>query len=252
LRKTIPLLLFCSSAWAAPIGNPADPSVLEEGFRIPDRCWSSLRAGMAGDFMLLKRLRPSHVSKGLGISRPEMSWRLGLCDIGWNIRERFDLHVLAGPVAFVDMRWRQDGFAYQANSGRGLFWGGSSKVIILEVENTTVGVDFHGGGIEWMKGPLLKNGAPFPKSFSSRLYYWQLAGGLSQDAGAFHPYAGAAVNHFFTIFRAPPMKRMRLRDLMAVGMYEGCTLSFGTKIYLNIEARQFFESGLSIAGELRF
>jgi len=246
------LLLGASVGFAAPIGNPSDPSILEEGIWIPDRCWSSVRAGMSGDFMLLKRLQPCRVSKGLGISRPEMKWKLAVSDLGWNIRERFDLHFLAGPVASVQFQWHQGGQEYTANSSQGLFWGASSKVVLLEVQDTTVGVDFHGGGIEWMQGPFMQNAGPDAQDFTSRLYFWQIAAGVSQNAGMFRPYAGAAMNQLTCIFHPSETKRLRFHDLLKVGMYEGCTVTLGSKVYLNIEARQIFESGLTVAGELRF
>ena len=66
------------------------------------------------------------------------------------------------------------------------------------------------------------------------------------------PYAGAAVNQFSSITRMDGVKKMRFHDLVHVGTYEGCTISFGTKIFLNVEARQFFETAISITGELRF
>ena len=202
--------------------------------------------------MLLKRLQPCRLSKGLGISRPEMKWRLAVSDIGWNIRERFDLHFLAGPIAYLQFQWLQGGHEYTANSDQGLFWGASSKVVVLEVKDTTLGVDFHGGGIEWMRGPFMQNGEPFSKDFSSRLYFWQIAAGLSQNAGMFRPYAGAALNQLTCIFHPSDEKKRRFHDLLKVGIYEGCTLTLGSRVFLNIEARQIFESGLAIAGELRF
>ena len=251
-QLTLLFLLGCSTIMAAPIGNLADPAILEEGFWISDRCWSSVRAGMAGDFLWQKRLQPCRVSRHLGVSRPEIKWKLAVSDVGWNIRERFDLHFLAGPVTSVQFQWHQGAYQYTAVSNRGLFWGASSKVILLEIQDTTIGVDFHGGGIEWLEGPLMQNGVPLPKDFSSRFYYWQMAAGLSQNIGLFRPYAGAVINQSTCIFRPFNVHKLRFHDLLKVGTFEGCSLSLGSRIFLNIEARQIFESGLTLAGELRF
>lgn len=236
---------------AAPIGNPADPSVLEEGFWIADRCWSSLRAGVTGDLLFLKRLRPCHRMHHLGICQPEMNWQLAVSDIGWNIQERFNFHFLVGPVASIGYQWRQHAVAYAATSSRGLFWGASSKLILLEAKDTTVGIDCCGGGIDWMRGPIVQNGSLLSQHFFSRLYFWQIAGGLSQNVGAFKPYAVGVVNQFSSTIRSS-LPRMRFHNLLRLGIFEGCTVSLGTKVFLNIEARQFFESGLALTGEFRF
>ena len=169
-----------------------------------------------------------------------------------NIRERFDLHFFGGPAASIQFQWQEMGSQYTANGNRGLFWGASSKVILLEVQDTTIGVDFHGGGIERIEGVFMQNAAPYRNDFKSRLYYWQVAAGLSQNTGIFRPYAGAVINQTTCIFRPPNASKIRFHDLFKVGMVEGCSLSLGSRIFINVEARQVFESGLNIAGELRF
>src|SRR5579862_7491052 len=93
--------LLIGSLSASFIGNPADPAVLEEGFWISDCSWSSVRLGISADFIHSKRMRPCRISQGMGISNVEMNWKIGVADLGWNIRERFDLHVLIGPVSSV-------------------------------------------------------------------------------------------------------------------------------------------------------
>lgn len=245
------LILF-QTAEASFVGCPSNPSILEEGFFISDRCWSNIHAAISGDFLFNKRLRTCRTSGGLGIRHSEMNWSLAVCDIGWDIRERFSFHLLAGPAASVKFRWQQRGAVFAASSNRGMFWSGSSKLIILEVQDTTLGVDFHGGGIEWMQGPLSISQVPLSSKFSSRLYFWQLAGGLCQNAGIFRPYAGAVVNQLVCIIRSPGFKKLRFHDLVQVGMVEGCAFIIGSRTFLNIEARQFFESGLTISGEIRF
>lgn len=247
------LAIFASSALGASlIGNPADPAILEEGVWISDCSWSSARAGITGDLLFEKRLRTCRVSSRAGITRPELSWKLACWDIGWNIKERFDLHLLAGPASSVTLQWQQEGVAYDACAGSGLFWGASSKLVLLEMQDTALGVDFHGGGIQWIEGPLLKNGAPESGAFSSRLYFWQLGAGISQNLGALKPYIGAATSHLVYVLNPHLGKRMRFHDFLAVGVFEGCTLSLGSRVFLNIEARQLFESGLSLSGEIRF
>lgn len=252
MKKIILPLLLARWAGASLIGNPSDPAILEEGFWISDRCFSSARAGMAGDFLFAKRLRTCRTSRNLDVSRPEMNWNLALADVGWNIRERFDLHLLTGPAAAIHYRWRVRETGYEARSHQGVFWGGSAKLALLDIRETTLGMDFHGGGIGRMEGSVLENGRPTAGDFSSRLYFWQIAAGISQAVGSLRPYVGGAVQQLSCKIHCAAFRHMRFHDLIRTGLYEGCSFNFGTKIFLNIEARQFFETGLSVAGEMRF
>jgi hypothetical protein len=233
------------------VGCPANPAILEEGFFIPDHCWSSVHAAVSGDILFNKILRPCRRSHNLNIKRPEMKWSLAVCDAIWDIRERASIHLFAGPAIDVKVRWQQMGESFCAPSSRGLFWGASSKVVVLEMKDTSLGVDFHGGGLEWARGVLSVNETPRAR-FSSRFYFWQIAAGLSQNVGIFRPYAVGVVDQMVCIVHPHGWKKRRFYERLQTGMAEGCSLTLGSRILLNVEARQFFESGLTLSGEVRF
>lgn len=197
-------------------------------------------------------MRPDRLDPDRSISKTELNWTLGLCDVGWNIKERFDFHLLAGPVSSLDLHWQEPGAFLKAAGDRGLFWGASSKLILLEMQDTTLGIDFHGGGVQWIRGALLRNGVPQPESLSSRLYFWQVAGGISQNFGFLRPYIGGVTSHLVYVLESLSNGSFRFRDFLAAGAFEGCSITLGSKVFLNIEVRQFFESGLSLSGEFRF
>ncbi len=243
---------FSSALFASWVGNPADPCVLGEGLWIKDTSFSSLRVGVNGDYLLTKRMRPARVSQKAGVSGAELSWRLISCDISWNIKERFSLGILVGSASAANVLWRQNSTFYQAPGRSGLFWGADAKLILLEMKETSLGVDARIAEIRNVEGVLLANGRAVSGEFSSRLYFWQVGVGLSQDLGFLKPYAGAVVERLTARIRAPECGSLRLRDLLLIGTYEGCSVTLGSKMFLNIEARQFFESGLSLSGELRF
>ena len=248
MKRTI--ILFCialTTVEAVSIGNPAEPALLEEGFWISDRRISSMRLGALDDLLFSKRMKPAPESSQMGISHTELNWKLLTADVGWNIRERFDLHLLVGSLFKLNFRWKQQERDFEMTARDGIFWAGSGSISILEVKNTTLGFSAQGGGIQWIHGTLSQNSTN--QSTSSRLLFWQIATGLSQNIEPLHPYIGCVVNHLFLHIFDPSL---RFQQLLGVGIYEGCTLSFGSRIFLNIEARQLFESGLSLAGELRF
>ena len=123
-----------SGVIAAPVGNPSSPAVLEEGFFISAPRWFCMKGGISGEILLNKRLTASSESQHLGISNPEVNWKLAICDIGWALHERIDLHVLAGPVGASNLHWQQKGASYNASADQGLFWGSSANVILFDVE----------------------------------------------------------------------------------------------------------------------
>lgn len=236
---------------ASPIGNLAAPSLLEEGFWIPDCSWSGIRAGVSGDILFHKRLTASHASRVRGVRGSEISGSSSWCDIIWNIRERWDVCVMAGYAHPTDLQFLLNDAAYEALGNRGTVWGGSSTFVLLEKKDTSLGVNIHAGGTSRIRGPFLQNGRPFAKDFSSHVYFWQFAAGLSQRIGVFTPYFGAVLQKFFCLVRANGFERVRFHVLCPVGLYEGCSMTLGSRVSLHLEARQFFESGLMLSGEVR-
>lgn len=98
---------------ASSVGNFADPAVLEEGFWIPDCSWASIRLGIGEDFLFDKRMSSS---------QGRLAWQLFTCDVGWNVRERWDLHLLVGPVTAVNLFWKTHGTLYETTGDQGIFW----------------------------------------------------------------------------------------------------------------------------------
>lgn len=245
----IVLAIFQSfqSVHAAYVGNPSNPAILEEGVWISDLCWSNARVGVSGDYLIQKRLRACHASH-LRHSQPEMQWVLAVGDIDWNVRERFDAKILFGAITNFELKWLQDKKKLKGNSHQGFYWGAKSSLIVLEIQDTTLGVDVHVGGINGIRGSISNT----RESFSSRFYYWQLAAGISQALRSFRPYIGGVVNHFTCIVSPKFLRKIRLHDLVKTGLYEGCSLNLGTRGLIGIEARQFFESSITFSGELRF
>lgn len=256
MRKTTLFicLIFWIPVYATFVGNPSSPAILEEGFFIPDRCWSNIRAGLIADFLFEKRLCPCGVSKHRGIHRPYMRGSTIVGLMGWNIRERFDLQLLVGPILRECQKWQQEGVAYRAKSHSGLWGGARANLILLEIRDTTLGVNGQVGGTDWMKGSLTQSKADLHQPCTNRFYFWQIAAGLSQQMVLFRPYAGGVVNHTISIIRsrAVPKHKIRLCDLVQTGLYEGCTFNLGTRIFLNVEARQFCETSFTASFEARF
>ncbi len=109
-------------------------------------------------------------------------------DIGWNMRERFEIRAFTGPAAAADLCWRHLAVLYEANGLDGILWGGAAKLVLLEIQDTTFGLDIKGGGIDGViEGPLVENGKVLPGGFSGSVRFWQIAPGISQNIGPLRP-----------------------------------------------------------------
>lgn len=243
--------LFTSSLAAVPIGNPALPSLLQEGFFIPDECWSNPQCGICGDFLLQKKMRSCRASQSLGLHKGEIWGTSEVGAIAWSIRERFNFQIELGSGRFY-WRWKQTGRNVEGQTNGGLLWSGNAKLVILEVKDTVLAADARAGGWDWMDGPANSNGSALDGKASSILRYWQIGAALTQRISLFSPYLGCAVNR--TRFKVSKLSTgtgwMHARHV--VGPFGGCSISNGAKFLFNLEWRGWFEEGISLSAQVRF
>ena len=240
------LFLFFCEASASSVGNPALPSLLDEGFCIADTSWTNPQCGVLVDCLFEKRLKSS--------SNIHQSFLSGTSEMGqviWNIRERFNLQAQLGSGQYT-FRYRQKGDTIQGGFRGGLLFGGDAKLIIFNAKDTTFALDAQVGGWHWMKGASTLNETHQILDVTSQLRYWQLGVGLSQKISIFSPYIGLAVNRISLEIVNPPWKTRRLHARHNLGPFGGCSIGSGNRFLLNCEWRAFFEYGLSVSGQIRF
>jgi hypothetical protein len=240
------LLLFALAVqiYAVPVGNPSTPALLEEGFFISDRSWSNPQMAYQGDFLFQKRLRTSAI--GGQVTKAEIEGRSQIGEISWSIRERFLLQLELGSGQFT-WRWQQSGNAISGRSQDGLIWNGDAKCVIFEAKDTSFSIDLHAGGWDWMRGAVTVNGLVEQTNIQSQFRYWQVAVGMVQKVGILVPYGGVAINtsHF-------SMYSNGFQNWYKTGPFVGCTLTNGSRFFLNVEWRGWFENGVSVSGQIRF
>lgn len=245
------LLLPFFSLFSAPIGNPSSPALLEEGFFISDQFWSNVQVGITGDYLWQKKLRTCHKAKAPRIHHAQIQGPSEVADLTWNIRERFNLqaHLGAGQCQW---KWNQDNGMIHGQSHNGLLWSGSAKLIILEIQDTSLAFDGQAGGWDFMKGHSNLNGTPILGTNKLKLRFWQAGAALTQKIGLFAPYIGCLANQ--TRFKISHLSTglAELHSQIVLGPFVGCTISNGSKFLLNIEWRGWFEEGLSLSGQFRF
>lgn len=247
----IAVLLFFSPLFSVPVGNPSLPSLLQEGFFIPDKCWSNPQCGFSGDYLILKKMRPCRGSKSFGLHKATLYGTSEIGSVAWSIRERFNLQAELGSGQY-HWRWKQTGRNVSGYSMGGLIWSGDAKLVVLEIRDTTFAVDAHAGGWDWMDGPAASNGVALTGKTESQLRYWQIGAALTQKISLFAPYLGFAVNR--TRFKVSRLSTGtgRMHSRHTVGPFGGCTICNGSRFLVNLEWRGWFEEGLSLSGQLRF
>ncbi len=245
------LLLPLFSLFAAPVGNPAAPALLDEGLFIPDTSWTNIQVGYTQEFLIQKLFRPSRTSPLQAIRKASLSGNVEIAQVTWNIRERLNLQLEAGPGTF-EWSWREAEQKWKGKSGVGFFGAGNGALILLEIKDTTLAAEGQVGGWGGAKAKVTLDGASQPNPANTYFYYWQAGASLTQKIGLFAPYLGCLVNQ--TILRVKHIQgsSARLRSLIITGPFVGCTIGAGTKASLNAEWRGWFEEGLSLSCQVRF
>lgn len=237
-----PLFLF-----SAPIGNPCAPALLEEGFFISDESWSCPEAAYAGDFLLQKRFQSTN--KTFSEMNLEGSSQMG--QIAWCICERLLLQLELGSGSF-DWHSGRSNVSLAGRAQDGLIWSGSGKIVVFEAKDTSLALDGHAGGWDWMNGSFSLNGIPQVGETQTKLRYWQAAVGVCQKTALFTPYAGVAVNQTRFKMSGLMSRGAVFNGWYTVGPFVGCSLTNGSRFFINLEWRGWFENGVSLSGQVRF
>jgi hypothetical protein len=244
-------VLFFSILFSAPIGNPTLPSLLQEGFVVPDKCWSNPQCGFIGDYLVQKRFRSCHSNRSLDLRKACLSGTSEIATAAWSVRERLNIQLNLGSGQF-SWRWQQGGRNIRGKARGGLLWGGDAKLIILGIRETSLAVDAQAGGWDWMNGSSTINGKAGADGVKSLLRYWQMGVAFTQKISLFSPYLGIAVNR--TRFKVSQLTlgtgRMHARH--NIGPFGGCSICDTSRLLLNMEWRGWFEEGIALTAQLRF
>jgi hypothetical protein len=231
------VFLLSTSLCAAPIGNPASPTLIQEGVFIADTFWCQPRISFLENFTLDQQLCysvPATSISSLGV-------------ITWSIRERLDLSIILGSGEQYFRIYKNNHFLeFRLNDG--LIWYGESKLILLEIKDTILSVFGEAGGSNWMKGPAYIDERP-QKEAHLKMRFWQAGVALTQQVGHFCPYIGIVILR--SRWKITPHV-LRLHQKHTAGPFLGCTIGNTSKFALNIEWRGMVENAYTVSGEIRF
>ncbi len=245
--KRLLLFLASTSIFAAPVGNPAAPSIIQNGLFVPDTVWCQPRASFAEDFTFQQRLdcteSPSDVQKTF------MEGNAQLGTATWSMYERFDLSMTLGTSS-NQFRLFEGAQLVEFQTSGGLVWFGDGKLILIEMKDTSFNLFGQAGGWDWMKGPYSIDAVPSEGNANLSMRFWQAGASFSQRMGYFSPYIGIVVfKSSWTVNADTTYRFIQAHD---VGPVLGCTLSSTSILSLNVEWRGWFENACNVSGEIRF
>ncbi len=235
------LLLACTSLAAAPIGNPSSPSVLQQGFVIPDTSWCQPKISFTEDVMFNKRLAKDSVQAGCVDSHSQLG------SATWSMWERFDVSIVLGTASS-----HLNAFNVDFKPSGGLIWYGEGKLILIEMKETSFCLFGEAGGWDWMNGPYSISDESAGQQANLKMRFWEAGAAFTQKIGFFTPYVGVAVSESRWQVSSPQASLFNLFEAYATGPFLGCSLSLASKVAVNVEWRGVFEHSFAASGELKF
>ena len=253
-------LTAASPLLAAPVGNPAAPKIITEGFFFSPSVWADLRLGYEGDFVSDAKMEQQVESSGRvdGYSQSTNSGTVTL-----NILNRLDLFGVFGSSK-VQADWRfSDGdalFRIEMETHYDFLWAAGARAVLFEWGKTSLGLGARYSASNYTPTWLTTNGASSPVSGSHFEWkQWQVNLGLSYNIDLFTPYIGgkyssekAHLSSFPTPIAGNDSGSNHFKNRQPVGLYLGCSLSTGKLFMLNVEGRLIDEEAVTISGDFRF
>ena len=254
-------LCFFSIGYSSPVGNPAFPKVIEEGFIFSPASKFSVRLGYEGNFALDKRFK-QQANPFSDINCFTLYLNSGIATI--NFLNRLDLFATYGEGR-IEADWiNEEGtniyYYLEFESKYDEAWSCGTKIIFFEWGK----VNFSAGGRYFIIDPPVARLTREVVSHSEEsakleLREWQVDVGLSYSTSFLIPYicakymkAKAKLSVEDLVISSNGTNVLNMKNKNSVGMALGCTFSNHKYFMLNAEARLFDEQAFTVSGEFKF
>ncbi len=240
---------------AGPVGNPAAPSIIQEGLIISDKAFMNLRMGIEFYYVSDEAMRFTKEFKNLDFDLNTMGLYAKSGVITFNFKERLDVYANIGSCKMESSFSRLNNL-YKAKSKEDVLYKVGAKLVLLEMGKFVLGADAKYLRFKPKTQYLLQNESVIKKeNFKFFLREWQIAIGISRPMTLFSPYLGLTVRNTKAKFKYVPFYHNRVLELKyerREGLYLGTSLSMGSNIFLNGEIRLINERSVVISGDIRF
>ncbi len=277
MRKLVAVMLTilsCGAAYALPLGNPSEASLMCDGLFYEGLCadycdpcvsWCdawSFRAGFYGDYVFERHLEVDQgLTDGRQIEHSEIFTNAGY--VAFNFYDRFDIFATFGAtninletnaVAFVGTV--RDRFKLETDTD--FSWSIGARGTIYECECFSFGIE----GQYFYTRPDISyvdvayTNAVYPSSEHLKYKEWQIGIGVSYRIWNFVPYFGAKYSNVDVDLSGTTLSNTTtLNDLenrFNGGYVLGVSIVDCEKASLTVEARYPDETALYVNGQIRF
>lgn len=242
MRFLLPSLFCISSLYSLYNGNPAIPSVPEEGFFIAKEAWMSIRAAYEGD--LIYRPMNNHLHKC------RIYENFGVVTL--NFSERLDLYAAVGSFS-SSLRRTADHKRWEFEVETAAAWKVGARGILWEYGDTFLTLHLGYERASPKIREVVLNGSPLERK-QGKLFYHEIEGsvGVAHQIDFFIPYIGIESSCVQAKIRDVSRGEFKSRNRIPVGLFLGCGFSPGTKAIVNFEVRLADEQAISLGIDLRF
>ena len=259
-------LLFCLAVFAsasvlsAPVGSPAAPSLIKEGFCIPCQSPLNVRAGYEGDFVADARLEQFAGGRG---RVDNFNQQTNAGTITLNIVNRLDLFALCGSSrTCADWRFTVEDITHRAQVETlyNCLWGAGLHANIFKSNCTYLSVGGRYEQCPYDNLSLTIDGIVQPDAHTFLHWReWQFDVDVGYQIDIFVPYIGLKYSNVrvnIGDFDEPIANNGtgsdQFKNRSDVGVFIGCSFSSGQYFMLNVEGRLIDEEGVTISGDFKF
>ncbi len=235
------------------VGNPSAASLLEEGVIFKESC-ADLRVGYLASFVGDERLRvyKDEEEKFTSLRIPA---RLQIFSLTLNIKERADLCLYSGSDLLFP-RIQMGETVYELKSGASFFVAGGGRIILVENNDFSLGLDGKYFFFKTHMASLYENSHPLSSAHTYlKLKEWQVTPAISYKSGFLIPYFGVPCRFATMHLSHLPFVEndvLRLKSMHKAGICLGVSFSPCTKAFLNLEAIWLDENMVTLSSEVRF
>jgi len=252
-------MLASASLYAAPVGDPAAPALIEKGVIISSDCWN-FRLGYEVDFVADGRMGQFDQGQGR-VDQYQQDTNSGTLTL--NFVNRLDIYGVFGSSR-TKADWRFENgetiTRIDMETERNFLWGAGARAILYEWCNTFLGLGGRYTACDYTPEWATSNGAAEPVDgarFSWR--EWQISLDFAYKIDFLTPYIGikysnakTLLQHFSTPISANLTGSNSFENRIPVGLYLGCSLSNGNYFMLNVEGRLVDEEAVAVSADLKF
>lgn len=255
------LLLFPLGIHALYNGNPAFPTMPEEGIFIAMEDWLGVKIGYELDWVYYRKIRlegeiPEHCRKKAGHSHSLDN--LGVVTI--NFIDRVEMFGTLGTLSFDISHHPFSGKKISYHSKSRFAWGVGGRAILAYWGELQLSANASYLDSEPFLSSLRVNNKSYPVQGAHADYReWQIGIGTSYTFHWFIPYVGVDYSDFRTridsldsIGFLIPSKHVTFENSCPFGIYLGFGLASYRAFNMNVEARFISENALSLSADFRF